>query len=268
MEHPEEAENIYFGAKIVDPHSTNDISEKVTPVNIKLLHKARCTFKNQRFILDDEILSYVQLIAIVRSVNTKSVTYETTLEDDTGFITMKFDGSSVECNDTNIRNLELNTYYKIFGQLSLFFDVRFLSAKSVSKLVDFNELSHHGLSIILSTIQKKHRVEKRRLIKSEFMSFEIPDSKKIKVEDTQCVKEKESDDITNTKKNDDFLFEKIYKFVSSSGNLLEGIHFNKIFEKFNINTESSTIKHILDSLVESGAIYTVDDDLHYSSFCS
>ncbi|OMJ22442.1 hypothetical protein AYI69_g293 [Smittium culicis] len=268
MEDPEETENLYFGAKIIDPHSTNDISEKVTPVNVKLLLKARCTFKNQRFILDDEILSYVQLIAVVRSVNTKSVTYEATLEDDTGYITMKFDGSSVECNDPNIQNLELNTYYKIIGQLSLFFDNRFLSPKSVSKLNDFNELSHHGLSIILNTIQKKQRVDKRRLIKSELISFGIPEAKKIKAEDIQFVREKEIANITIPKINDDFLLEKIYKFISSSGNLLEGIHFNKIFEKFNINTESSTIKHILDSLVESGAIYTVDDDLHYSSFCS
>ncbi|OLY79231.1 Replication factor A protein 2 [Smittium mucronatum] len=254
MEEPE-IENFYFGESCTE----NDISTKITPLNIKQLLAAKCIFAKRRFILENEILSYVELIGVVRSINTKDVVYEAVLEDETGFITIKYDSSGSNSNISKFPELVPDNYYKVIGQLTPFFEFRFLSASHISKISDFNEISIHGLNIILNYLQKYDKKRKRKrnseqsIIDQGYQDFtESPvlnsqsPSKAIKV--------------------DDFLLEKIYKYISNSSNLIEGVHFNKIFENFS-DKESSVIKCILDSLVECGAIYTLDDELHYRSYC-
>ena len=49
-----------------------------------------------------------------------------------------------------VRKIEADKYYKIFGQARAFKDKKSINTFSASMIIDFNELTHHFLSVVLN----------------------------------------------------------------------------------------------------------------------
>jgi hypothetical protein len=71
-----------------------------------------------------------------------------------------------------IKRIKEETYYKIYGQAKLFKDKKSILANSAAKIVDFNQMTHHFLSVFLNKSIREKGVlspveikEGRRLLK-------------------------------------------------------------------------------------------------------
>ena len=106
---------------------------------------------NDEFKIDNKPLGKVCVLGRVVSKEAKNVQISYVIDDGTGTVEVtqwinEGDDSSLaqEARDA----IQPNMYVKVFGQVRTFADKLNVSAFSVRRVEDFNELSHHFLSVI------------------------------------------------------------------------------------------------------------------------
>ena len=106
---------------------------------------------NDEFMIDNKPLGKVCVMGRVLSKEAKNVQITYVIDDGTGTVEVtqwinEGDDSSLaqEARDS----IQPNMYVKVYGQVRTFADKLTVSAFSVRRVEDFNELSHHFLSVI------------------------------------------------------------------------------------------------------------------------
>ncbi|PVU98844.1 hypothetical protein BB559_001232 [Furculomyces boomerangus] len=161
------------------------------PVTVKQLVNAKSLLSKRQFVLNGEILTGIVLVGVLRSVDTTSVTFECLIEDETGTIKVKLNGSSLDTqlringpeaehpflsnhepdppqlcysqyiSQTALLLLQINTYVRVIGELQQDFYAsrRQIVAAHIMPLDDCNEITNHMLLTILTHLQRSKNKE-------------------------------------------------------------------------------------------------------------
>lgn len=92
----------------------------------------------------------LSLIGRVLEVSKTNKSSRIIATDNTGVVELSIMHKDFESMPMWVRKIEVDKYYKIFGQARAFKDKKSVNTFSASMITDFNELTHHFLSVILN----------------------------------------------------------------------------------------------------------------------
>ncbi|PVU98151.1 hypothetical protein BB559_001751 [Furculomyces boomerangus] len=234
--------------------SSNDDPKKeysqqtLRPVTIKQLIDTNIDHPDKPLVIDGEEVKQVVIIGVVRNINAQTTMTQYTIEDGTGSIEVKMWVSQNQALDEEDNDVPLSSYAKVIGDFRLFNDKKHILAHSIKPITDFNEITHHGLETILAHLQK---TKGKKSILGAYDSSKIQSGNGIVP--------------GQYKGNEGNVIKRVYDYISSINNKLEGIHISAIEKELAPGISSAEIRKATNILVDDGNIYTVIDENHFLS---
>lgn len=151
------------------PTSYRPTEEKtITPVTIRMLQTTTNSSPNQT-LSDGRELDQIKIIAAVTKITPTSTAYTYEIEDGTGSIEVK---EWVDANDSLMKvqmreeAAKEHQYVRIIGKTQMYDDTLQVVAYMVRKVSSGNELTHHFLEVVESSLkfQKRNRIGGRPMI--------------------------------------------------------------------------------------------------------
>lgn len=129
-------------------------AQTLTPVTIKQLYEAKQSHPDDAFTLDGKELNQISIIGVILSVSEQSTNLNFEVDDGTGKIEVRVWLDSDYSNEWIRKRREKwceRTYVRVVGHLRSFQNQKNIVAFSycgIQPLTDFNQLTHHFLSVI------------------------------------------------------------------------------------------------------------------------
>ncbi|OLY80549.1 Replication factor A protein 2 [Smittium mucronatum] len=218
--------------------------QTLTPATIRMLLNVDISQPDNPMEIDGVELKTVSIIGVVRNINSQTTMTQYTLEDGSGSIDVKmWTNQGAELEDS--QNMVVSgAYAKVVGDFRLFNNKRHILAHSIKPLVNFNEMSYHGLEAIMVHLErtKGNSSTKGGVMASNYSGGGIVESN-----------------------FGDGVVKRVYDYISSINNKMEGVSITEIENSLGPNITPSMIKEATYKLVDQGNIYTVMDDSHFIS---
>ncbi|PVV01529.1 hypothetical protein BB560_004050 [Smittium megazygosporum] len=241
-----------------DNKTFSSLEGAISPVNSKSVLKATVLSDRATFQIRNHCLSRVYMMGNIRSIDRRHVIHELIVEDESGYIFVRFNGS-----DTKIQNqdLQINAYVKIHGHICEEFESRFVMAENIKIITDHNEITYFGLELILFFLEKGNVKENKSRPLSEADSSRS--TKKIKTSVFKVESNASKEIAKRLQYQNENLFKRVFSCIANFGCIIEGVHFSQIHSLVDENCDPSAIKVAIDALMEKGMVYSIYDDFHF-----
>lgn len=146
--------------------------------------------------------------------------------------------------DENKPKLQLSTYARVWGRLKLFGSKRHVGAHVIRPLTDYNEIQYHLLEATAVHL---------------FFTRGPPESlDKIAIQNAHANLEGELAGARALPSNLSSLARRVHKVLETTPQSNEGLHMHDIASRLGVETVD--VQHAGDELLNSGIIYTTEDD--------